>query len=168
MDLTQWFDEQLTASADGFVWAVEQVPAERHYVKPPRESEEWSVARHVFHLFYYEQTVVLPTMRQWLGDPLPSNDRTYYQNEDEEWKKNGQDISNLLTKFRAVRAEQLLLLPDFNLETWEEKHDTVWGSVTLKWVVTKTYQHTCEHIHNVLRLALFWDMFAEQQNRGEG
>ena len=31
----QWFRDQLQASADGFVWGVEQVPVERRLVRPP-------------------------------------------------------------------------------------------------------------------------------------
>jgi len=35
MNLAQWFHDQLKASADGFVWAVQQVPAERRFIAPP-------------------------------------------------------------------------------------------------------------------------------------
>ncbi|MBM2847059.1 MAG: hypothetical protein HW418_1, partial [Anaerolineales bacterium] len=43
---------------------------------------------------------------------------------------------------------------------WEETRRAVWGPVTLRWVVTKTYQHTAEHTHDVLSLALYWDAVA--------
>lgn len=166
MDLTEWFDNQLTASAEGFAWAVEQIPPDRQVVTPPKGLGEWSVAHHVFHMYSYERMVALPTMRHWLGDPLPANAETYYQHEEAAWKENKLDVQSLLTKFREVRTEQLLLLPDFNLETWEEKRDTVWGSVALKWVVGKTYQHTCEHTNDVLQMALFWDQFVKRSGEG--
>ena len=38
--------------------------------------------------------------------------------------------------------------------------ETNWGPVPLFWVVSKTYQHTAEHISDLLRIALFWDDFA--------
>jgi hypothetical protein len=56
-----------------------------------------------------------------------------------------------------VRAQQIALLPDFSPSAWDETREMGWGPVTLLWVVTKTYQHTCEHTHDVLRLRLFWD-----------
>lgn len=31
MDLSQWFTDQLNAGAEGFIWAIEQVPPERNY-----------------------------------------------------------------------------------------------------------------------------------------
>ncbi len=42
------------------------------------------------------------------------------------------------------------------------RSDTVWSypglpPVTLRWVVTKTLQHTAEHVSALLRLSLFWD-----------
>ena len=157
MDLTEWFDNQLTASAEGFAWAVEQVAPDRRIVPPPKGLGEWNIARHVFHMYSYERMIALPTMRHWLGDPLPSNAETYYQDEEAAWKENKQDIQSLLTKFREVRTEQLLLLSKFNLEAWEETRDTVWGTVTLRWVVSKTYQNTCKHTDEVLQMALFWD-----------
>jgi len=36
MDLTQWFGTQLDASAEGFLWAIEQVPLERRLATPPK------------------------------------------------------------------------------------------------------------------------------------
>ena len=52
----------------------------------------------------------------------------------------------------------------FDDQLWHEPRETeFWGTVTLLWVVTKTYQHTSEHIHDVLRMALFWDRGLRQQ-----
>jgi len=62
-----------------------------------------------------------------------------------------------------VRAEQIALLPRFENTLWEERRGALWGPVTLRWVVSKTYQHTCEHSHDVLRLALFWDFYTHPQ-----
>jgi hypothetical protein len=33
--------------------------------------------------------------------------------------------------------------------------------------VSKTYQHTAEHINDVLRIALFWDFFADNNRQQE-
>jgi hypothetical protein len=155
MNLSEWFSDQLNASAEGFIWAVGQVPVERRLIAPPSGLGEWNTARHVFHMLYYEQVVAVPSMKQWIGIPFTLSDEEY--DEDAAWG-NGKDIEEMLADFRTVRAEQIMLLPRFHEELWHETREAVWGDVTLKWVVTKTFQHTAEHTHDVLSMALFWDM----------
>ena len=159
MNLSEWLSIQLKTSGDGFVWAVEQVPVERRYVPPPAPLGEWIPARHVFHMFIYEHDIVLPYMRYWLGEPLPSQDQLEqrFLAEDKEWKN--QRVEDLLAAFQEVRTEQIALLPRIAEELWNEVRPTVWGPVSLKWIVSKTFQHTAEHTHDVMRMALFWDMF---------
>ena len=73
MDLSSWFTNQLNSGAEGFIWAVEQVPPERRLLAPPQLLGEWNVARQVFHMLYYEQNVVVPSMvaepcgEQWMS-----------------------------------------------------------------------------------------------------
>ena len=157
MNLSDWFRYQLQASADGFIWAMEQVPEARWMLPPPRHPDDWPAARHAFHLRYYDQHLALASMRQWLVDSRPLLD-----NEEEEWAAGlGSDTRSVLEQFRAVRAEQIALLAQFDDRLWHEPRETeFWGTVHLRWVVTKTYQHTSEHIHDVLRMALFWDQAA--------
>ena len=170
MNLSEWFGYQLQASGDGFVWAIEQLPEERRYLAPPRHPDDWSAARHACHLLFYEQRLALPSTRQWLGGPRPSSEGL---EEDEEaaWNK-GQPLKSTLDQFQAIRAEQIKLLSQFDDLSWHEPRETAfWGTVPLQWVVTKTYQHTAEHIHDVLRMALFWDaalrrLQAEQASAG--
>jgi hypothetical protein len=173
MDLSRWFDTQLATSADGFIWAVEQVPAERLYAPPPGPEGglgEWVTARHAFHLLYYERKAALPAMQYWLGKPGPSFDD---YDEDGAWES-APDLRTILREFRNVRAEQTALLPRIDETLWHEARDTGWGNVTLRWIVSKTYQHTAEHINDVLRIALFWDFIAdynirrqEEESRGD-
>jgi hypothetical protein len=158
MALSDWFREHLQASGDGLVWAIEQVPLERRFLAPPALLGEWSAARHLFHMLYYDQQAALKSMRHWLGGPLPSLEEL---DEDAAWGT-GQEIEPMLAQFRAIRAEQIELLPQFDAAHWEEPRAIpVWETVTLRWVVTKTYQHTAEHIHDILSIALFWD-FADK------
>jgi hypothetical protein len=152
-ELAVWFARQFQASLDGFCWAIEQMPIERRDVTPgPRQA--WTAARHAFHLLQYERFVALPSMRQWLGAALPDDDA--FLHEDEAWTEGG-PIETTLPQLRAVRAEQIALLPKFPEGAWRETREAVWGPVTLLWVATKTYQHTCEHTHGVLSMHLFWD-----------
>src|SRR5215216_2880260 len=97
MDYSQWFQEQLQVSADGFVWSAEQVPVARQNLQPPTELGQWSAARHVFHLWYYEQTIALPSMRQWLDGIKPAMEGL---DEDIAWTQNQERIENLLDQFR--------------------------------------------------------------------
>jgi len=156
MNFSQWFLEQLQASADGFKWGTEQVPETRRNVQPPKGLGEWTVTRHVFHLWYYEQTIALPSMRQWLGSAIPPTEEL---DEDVAWEHNQDSIENLLDQFQKVRAEQIALLPKFDDSAWSTTCEAVWGPRTLLWVVSKTYQHTAEHTNDVMRIGLFWDAY---------
>ncbi len=158
MDLSSWFHDQLKASGAGFIWAMEQIPVERRYLPPPRHPEDWPAARHLFHMLYYEREMVLPNMRCWLSKDEPT---WSLEPGDEEaaWEEHGrtQAFEEMLAEFRVVRDEQIALLPSFDDALWHESREVLWGSVPLRWVVTKTYQHTCEHTHDVLRMVLFWE-----------
>ena len=163
--LSHMFAQFLQTSADGFVWGVEQVPSERRAIQPLKPFGEWPVARHVLHMGYYERQIALPSMRQWIGEPLP--DLAGYD-EDQAWEAvREQDLADLLAEFRAVRAEQVALARRFDEGRWAEQQETVWGRVSLRWVVSKTYQHTAEHTHDVLSIALFWDFYLARQQRDE-
>ena len=155
MDLSSWFTNQLNSTAEGFIWSVEQVPSERREQAPPQRLGEWSAARHVFHMLYYEQNAVVPTMQMWLGQSITIDEADF--NEDAAWD-DSKDVATMLADFRRVRAAQLEMLPDFTDQLWHEKRATsFWGDVTLLWLVSKTFQHTAEHTHDVMRMALFWD-----------
>jgi hypothetical protein len=93
MNFTRWFHEHLQTSANGFVWGTEQVPEARRYAPPPKGLGEWTVARHVFHLWYYEQTIALPSMYQWLAGAMPSVEDS---DEDIAWSKTQDKVEGLL------------------------------------------------------------------------
>lgn len=163
-DLSTWFHVQLTSSAAAFLWAVEQVPIERRLLTPPDALGEWSLARHVFHLFAYERRLALPNMRLALGVPY-IKDATYQ--EEAEWA-NGHNLDTLLTDFRRIRDEEIALISSYTAEDWERTIVSPnWEEVTLRWVVTKTLQHTFDHTNSVLAMSLFWDAFAEQEAEAE-
>jgi hypothetical protein len=153
MNLSKWFYDQLQASADGFMWGAQQVPIARRNVRPPEALGEWTAARHIFHMVYYEQNIALPSMQQWLGKPLPVEGIE----EDTAWGEGNDDFESLLAEFKKIRDEQIQLLEKFDEQAWNSTCETVWGPVKLSWVVSKTYQHTAEHTSDILRIALFWD-----------
>ena len=163
MELGKWFDTQLRSTLDGFIWAVEQIRAERRYVSPPAPLGDWSAAQHVFHMLHYEQKLALPSMRQWLGAPPPVREEA----SEEVWRT-PPVMEAMLDQFRAVRAEEIGLLPEFEPAIWAEtRATTFWGEVSLAWLVAKTYQHTLEHTHDLLRFSLFWDRVVRRMARNE-
>lgn len=147
----------LRQSVEDFAWAVAQMPADHRALNPPARPDEWATDRHVFHLLAYERYIALPGMRQW-SDGAPAPREADIPDEDALWEDptTGRDVDALLATLRAVRAEQLALLERIPAAAWGEPRDTLWGTTSLRWVLTKTYQHTCEHTHDVLRLVLFW------------
>ncbi len=157
MDDLHWFSEQLQTSMMAVEWAVAQNPPAHRYAAPPRHPENWPVARVLLHLAAYEQRLALPSMRQWLGaaQPAVGTQAEETAREDERWAAQP-SIDDLIADFRAVRAAQLALLPQFTALAWDEPRAAIWGAVTLRWVLTKTLQHTFEHAHEILRTALWW------------
>jgi hypothetical protein len=154
MNLSQWFQDQLLASAEGFIWGTLQVPKARRLLQPPEGLGEWSAVRHIFHMVFYEQKCALPNMQQWLGEPPPSLKGL---DEDVAWSEEKDDVESLLAAFRKVRTDQIALLPKYDESTWNMPYKTIWGRVTLSWAVSKTYQHTAEHTSDVMQIGLFWD-----------
>lgn len=158
MERSEWFARQLTAGADVFAWAVGQMPTHLLTTPPPRHPTDWPVARHVFHLAYYERAIALPSMGQWAGEP-PSGSlgiEADAAREDAAWLAAcDTPIGELLDQLRHVRDEQAKLAREFANAAWDEWRDALWGRVSLRWVVTKTLQHTAEHTHDVLRLVLW-------------
>ncbi len=167
-DPSLFFTDKLRESAENALWAVGQVPEERWFVPPPKPLGEWSAMRHVFHMMQYERTIALPTMRQWLGEPRPPRDA--WLQEETIWNNGqGHDGNRLLADFRAVRDEQIALLPLFDASAWQEPRVAIWGpaTTTLYWTVSKTYQHTFEHTNTILHIALFADMIVARLESSE-
>ncbi len=171
MNNAEWFTAHLQTSAEGLVWGVQQALPERLYVVPPGDPHRggtlgaWPIARHVCHMTYYERNCVLPSMRQWLGAARPTMDGY----DDEGCWDGSPNMDRFIAEFLQARREQIALLAQYSPEAWDEARDAVWGPVTLRWVVSKTYQHTFEHGSTIMRIALFWEGFAryaqDQQER---
>jgi hypothetical protein len=102
MNLSKWFYDQLQASADGFVWGAQQVPIARRNVRPPEALGEWTAARHIFHMVYYEQNIALPSMQQWLGKPLPAEG----VEEDIAWGEGSDDLKACLLNLRKYEMSK--------------------------------------------------------------
>ncbi|GCE20239.1 DinB family protein [Dictyobacter kobayashii] len=167
MNYAQHFTHLLQTSCDDFIWAAQQIPVEKLLSVSPRHPDSWSVARNIFHLQFQEEKVVLPNMRLWLTDRAVYAEQddaliahyaafeTLAQDEEAAWSQQP-EIEAALKHFQAQRAIQIALLQEIDATAWEEKRATVWGKVTLRWAITKTYQHSVEHINDMLKPALYW------------
>jgi hypothetical protein len=166
MDWATWFQQQLQSSADGFVWAFEQIAAERHDKLPPRPGYlgSWPPIRHVWHVALYERTLVLPSMRQWLGGPLADGSGWTEGAEDDQAFAQAQQtgLGDVVAAFRDARWQQIAMLNELAQLDWETPRATLWGNKPLKMIVTKTYQHTFEHGDTLLRMGLWWEEFEQR------
>lgn len=157
MNSAEWFEYQLQSTLDGIIWAAGQLPKERYYVLPPSPLGEWSASQHIFHMLEYERDLALPSMQQWLG-ASPALRRP-----DANDQPNPPAVEELLDEFQQVRQAEIALLRKFDDSTWDStRNTTFWGEVNLSWLVSKTYQHTLEHTHDILRLVLFWDRILQR------
>ena len=162
-DYTAWFRSQLQSSAEGFAWAFEQLPKSYHFQLPPNASYmgTWPPIRHVWHVAEYERLLVIPSMQQWFGKPMPENDS--WDDSDQNFakifdgsKEDGLQGQELIKLFLDVRRQQIEIVDELTNIDWESERVTLWGNQPLKMVVTKTYQHTFEHADTLLRMALWW------------
>ena len=160
MDEMRWLGDELGRSAIGFEWAIRQVPLERLTQTPPAGLGEWPALRHLHHLVWYERELALPSMRIWLGATPPDG---HALDEDADWAADQStlQVDMLLRSLVAGRDEQRAILTGLDAAAWATARTTGWDDVPLRWVVSKTYQHTAEHTNDVLRIALFWDAFVK-------
>jgi hypothetical protein len=156
MDLSEWFRIQLQSSGDAVVWAVGQVPDERREITPPPYFGEWSVAHHIFHLLYYEREAALPHMQHWFDESFDLTQTFTHYKEEETWKNNAHKLDAMLEEFQQVRTTEIALLTTFNGQSWQEIRPSGWRDQSMQWIVTKTLQHTTDHLNTILQMSLFW------------
>lgn len=157
------FRQQLQTSADGLIYAVEQLPTGRLFVTPYPQFGVWSAARIVFHVTFHDRMVISPYITAWSNEEFPDYEHvaSLGDREEENWRSAGsrQDLHALLVDFRLARDDLLQLLDLTTDDQWDAIRETVWGNVPLRWLFLKTYQHTIEHSDTLLKMMLFWDMY---------
>ena len=157
-DWTTWFRYQLKASADGFEWALTQIPEHFHDQLPPDPEflGTWSPLRHLWHVTGYERCLAIPSMLQWLDDPGPLEEDWF--DDDEAWAKVAErGAASMTADFHRIRQRQIEFLDRLTKVDWTVPRETLWGAKPLFMVVTKTFQHTYEHADTLLRMGLWWE-----------
>ena len=162
-----WFRAQLQSSADGFVWASEQIAPALHYQLPPRPGYlgTWPPIRHVWHVTKYECTLVIPSMCQWLGGPLADGEGWHEgDDDDDDFARACQSgLADVVAAFCDIRRQQIVMLDELERVDWEAPQVTLWGDKPLKMIVTKTYQHTFEHGDTLLRMGRWWEELQQER-----
>jgi hypothetical protein len=167
-DWVTWFRYQLQASADGFIWGFTQIPPALLDQLPPDPGYlgTWTPQRHVWHVTEYERCLAIPSMKQWLGDPLPPDD--IWMDDDDTWASvKDKSPAALSSAFRQVRQQQIDLLDQLTAVDWQAPRETLWGSKPLSMVVTKTFQHTYEHGDTLMRMGIWWETILEEIRAGQ-
>ena len=167
MNYVQSFTTLLQVSTDMLLWTVQQIPEDLLYTVSSKRPGSWPTARHVMHLQYNEEQVVLPCMRRWFNEEHAAHKaeddkrierygayEMLVHDEEIAWQQ-APDIEMREEKFREGRKAQIALLAQFAPDVWEQTRETVWGRVTLCWAITKTYQHTLEHSNDILKYGLY-------------
>jgi len=158
-DWIAWFRYQLKSSADGFEWALSQIPPHLIDQLPPdpKYLGTWSPARHLWHMTEYERCLAMASMLDWL-DGAQQSDKNW-PDDDEAWAKVQERGCDALTlNFRRIRYQQIELLDQLTTVDWNAPRETLWGTKPLSMVVTKTFQHTYEHGDTLLRMGLWWEV----------
>ena len=159
----------LAGGAREVTWALCSLPRERWAVPPPARLGDWPALRHAWHLALRERHVILPSVRQALGEasgeaPPSLADLAHA---DAAWDPVAA-IESAEAIVRGLGATRFELL-----QRLESAPDAVWerpvpapvasdpsgstGPVQLEWVMLHARQHELEHLAAIWRVVLYWD-----------
>lgn len=177
---SQKLSHLLVSTAEAIEYAATLIPKARWLESPPHGNHpkadpelkgyfgDWSAGRLLFHLVHYEENYALPSMQLWAEPRADQNQAPGGQpGEEESWQAAGKtdlEKDTLLGRFRAVRAKQIQLLRAIPDGVLQEERSTGWGDVNALFVVGKTVQHTLEHGNDLLKNALYWEIFLDWFN----
>jgi len=167
--------ELLGTSLKSIDYTLSLIPKERFLFSPPHGKHpnaekgfktyfgEWSAARILFHVVFYERNYAVPAMEHWLGEAHPQFDLIFPDPgmEDIFWANTVPDeltAISLIQKLRSVRSEEILIteaVPETDF--MDERLLTRLGKLSFVSIVMKTIQHTFEHGSELLKNALFWN-----------
>jgi len=153
---------QINNAVDGFVWAAQQIPTGRYNVIPLPVFGELSAARRVFHVDWYTANVVKTSLDLWL---VPGAQVVHFEPEQEEidWRQNDQSLSGILEGFQAATNTLMVQIASLDETQLAEIRGTLWGNVSLEWMLTHFYQILIENTNTLVRMSLYWDMYLEAQ-----
>lgn len=171
--IKQFFSNQLKSTLEAILWLLENYPQKNGETPPFDKLSEklfpefkagynffgkWSRKRILFHLAFYEEMLVIPTMVLWSEEK--ELEIQNFPNEETEFSQDI-DIDILKSKFGELRQKQIQIINGLSQNSWNISKNTIWGDKKLVWVVGKTIQHSYEHGNKMLRHAIFWEYQAK-------
>ena len=68
------------------------------------------------------------------------------------WQQEQRSVEELLQQFQTFRHQTIELISTLSEDEWEKpREEAFWNKpLTIQWTVTKAWQHTLEHTHDVL------------------
>lgn len=141
---------RLESSADELKFALAQLTT-ADIMRVPKE-DEWSLHATLSHLRDTEEKVFLYRTRLILAHDAPPTvanfDGEAYQAK--HYRKR-EPLSEIMTDFRAARRKIVKLLRETSDKDWARYAiHPKWGKMTLEFVATYTYNHTLEHLQQVV------------------
>lgn len=118
-------------------------------LRRPSSDGGWGAIEHLAHLRDWEE-VALARVRAVLGQDrpeLPAYDDDLWPIERDYSNRNGE---RMVSEFTQMRGEIIDALEGADAETWERTGiHGVAGQVTLRWLLTRQYDHAADHIRQV-------------------
>jgi hypothetical protein len=147
-------------------WALCSVPRARWVSAPPARLSDWPVLRHVRHLALREAHLILPAVRQALGEATSPSTLDFEQ-ADAAWDsaaalESAEAIIRGLSETRYELLQHLEAAPD---DAWARPLPAAAGTdasngvqpVQLDWLLLSAHQHELEHLAAIWRVGLNWD-----------
>jgi len=154
--------ERLTFAVEELIWAAQQIPTGRQHVIPLPVFGEWSVARIVFHISWYDANVILPIASAWPNSAdIPSDTA----DETQAWEASQQSVMALIDTIQADHQQIIAVVRERSPEQLQTMAQTSWGEVTLSWVLHHLYQTLLEHTNTLLSMGLYWDQYLAMQKQ---
>jgi len=161
MTINSWQVRSKNA-VDGFIWAAQRIPTGRHHVIPLPVFGELSAARRVFHVDWYTANVVKTSLDLWL---VPDAQVVHFESKQEEldWRQSDQTLHVILEGFQTATNTLMAQIASLNENQLSEVRETLWGNISLEWMLTHFYQILLENTNILVRMSLYWDMYLEAE-----
>jgi hypothetical protein len=136
-------------------WALCSLPRDRWAQLPPERLSDWPALRHVQHLALRQAHMLLPSVRQALGEPASAAPvlSTFEIEEAERSDESAEDIIRSVAETRFELLQRLEVAPE---ESWH----------TLEWSLLSARQHELEHLAAIWRISLHWDRVSRTPTPG--
>jgi len=161
-DLVVSYTSRLTFAGNEFIQVATQIPTGRHHVIPLPVFGEWSVARILFHMVWYETNVIWPLISNWGEQDTLSVDA---DDEAKAWQASQQAVPTLIVMLEDIHGKIVRHVGTLTVDQLAEEGRTPWGQVQLGWVLLHLHQILLEYTSTLLSMVLYWDQYLAMQKQ---